>query len=171
VQAYWDIYPTFLHKAFTRAFTEGLSDPTSRVTESEWIKILGHLRDVLVQCNHCHATNFLDEDNPGQVCARCQRPIERPLVLHVGRRRLVVSPFTKIRSTDAPASEDEVQEWARVRRHPSDAHRWGLENLTTNSWSGTLPDGSTFHIDAHQTVELLPGLRLELPSGVMMVGR
>jgi hypothetical protein len=113
----------------------------------------------------------LDEDNPGQVCARCQRPIERPLVLHVGRRRLVVSPFTKIRSTDAPASEDEVQEWARVRRHPSDAHRWGLENLTTNSWSGTLPDGSTFHIDAHQTVELLPGLRLELPSGVMMVGR
>jgi eukaryotic-like serine/threonine-protein kinase len=171
VQAYWDIYPGFVHDAFTRAFTEGLNDPASRVTESEWIKLLGRLRDVLVQCNHCQATNFLDQDKQAQQCARCGRGMERPLVLHLGRRRLVVSPFTRIRSNDVPSSEDGVQDHARVRRHPSDAHRWGLENLTGNAWAGILPDGSKFDIDAHETVELIPGLRLELPSVVVMVGR
>ncbi len=171
VQAYWDMYPAFLHEAFTRAFTDGLQDPASRVTESEWIKLLGRLRDVLVQCNHCQATNFMDEEQPGQQCARCHVGLDRPLVLHLGRRRLVVSRFTKIRSSDVPSSEDEAHDYARVKRHPSDAHRWGLENLTGSAWTGTLPDGSRFDIDAHETVELIPGLRLELPSVVVRVGR
>ncbi len=171
VKAYWEIYPAFLREAFTRAFTEGLHDPTSRVTESEWIKHLGRLRDAMVQCEYCQATNFVDEEKSTQQCARCHRQMSQPLLLHLGRRRLVVSSFTRIRPTDAPSSEDEVQDFARVRRHPSDARRWGLENLTGRAWVGTLPDGRRFDIGTDQTVDLIPGLRLELPSVVVRVGR
>ena len=170
VRAYWNLYPAFLRDAFTQAFTEGLEDPAARVTESEWIKLLGRLRDAMVQCSSCQATNFLDEDRATQACARCHRDMTRPLILHLGRRRLAVSAFTRIRSTDAPSSEDEVQDHARVRRHPSDPRRWGLENLTGVRWVGTLPDGNRFDIDTAQTVELIPGLRLELPSVVVTVG-
>jgi eukaryotic-like serine/threonine-protein kinase len=171
VTAYWGIYPVFLRETFTRAFTEGLRDPASRVTESEWIKVLGRLRDTMVQCEFCQATNFLDEAQGAQGCARCHRVMSRPLMLHLGRRRLVVSPFTKIRPTDAPSSEDEVQDFARVRRHPNDSGRWGLENMTGRAWVGTLPDGRKFDIERDQIVDLIPGLRLELPSVVVMVDR
>ncbi len=171
VTDYWNIYPGFLRDAFTRAFTEGLRDPAARVTESEWIKILGQLRDSMVQCEHCRATNFLDDERPAQACARCNRELSPPLLLHLGRRRLVVSPFTRVRATDAPVSEDEAADFARVRRHPTNAHRWGLVNLTGRSWVGTLPDGRRFDIASDQTVDLVPGLRLELPSFVMVVGQ
>jgi DNA-binding helix-hairpin-helix protein with protein kinase domain len=171
VQRYWDVYPRFLHATFTRAFTDGLVDPASRVTESEWIKVLGRLRDAMVQCEHCQATNFVDEEQPGQRCASCQHRMARPLVLQIGRRRLVVSSFTRIRATDAPSSEDEGQDLARVRRHPSDSSRWGLENLTDHAWIGTLLDGTRFDVKTEETVELTPGLRLELPSVVVTVGR
>jgi DNA-binding helix-hairpin-helix protein with protein kinase domain len=171
VNAYWDIYPAFLREAFTRAFTEGHRDPTARVTESEWIKILGRLRDALTQCAHCHATNFADETKPTSRCGRCHRELERPMVLQFRRRRLVVSPFAKIPTTDRPSAEGELEDYARVRRHPSDAHRWGLENVSGQSWAGTLPDGTRIDVRADQTVELMPGLRLELPSTVVTVGR
>jgi DNA-binding helix-hairpin-helix protein with protein kinase domain len=171
VNAYWNVYPEFLRAAFIRAFTEGLRDPAARVTESEWIKILGRLRDVLTQCGHCGATNFADESRPENVCGRCQHRLERPLVLQFRRRRLVVSPFAQIRATDRPSAEDELEDYARVRQHPSDAHRWGLENLSGQSWVGTLPDGTRIDVHAHETVELMPGMRLELPSTVVTVGR
>jgi DNA-binding helix-hairpin-helix protein with protein kinase domain len=171
VEAYWKVYPRFLHEAFIRAFGIGLMDPASRVTESEWIKVLGRLRDVLVQCAHCGATNFMDEEDPAQQCARCHRPLERPLILHIGRRRIVVSPFAKIRSSDAPASEDDTLDYARVRRHPFDPSRWGLENLSGAAWVGTLPDGSRIDIAANETVDLIPGLRLEIQSIVVDVRR
>lgn len=170
VQTYWNLYPGYLHDAFTRAFTEGLEDPAARVTESEWIKILGRLRDTMVQCSSCQATNFLDEGRASQECARCHRDLSRPLILHLGRRRLAVGAFTRIRPTDAPSSENEGRDHARVRRHPSDPGRWGLENLTGARWVGTLPNGTRFDVESKQTVELVPGLRLELPSSVVTVG-
>jgi DNA-binding helix-hairpin-helix protein with protein kinase domain len=171
VNAYWNVYPDFLREAFTRAFTEGLRDPAARVTESEWIKILGRLRDALMQCAHCGATNFADESHPLNVCGRCRRGLEPPLVLHLGRRHLVVSSFAKLRATDRPSAEDEPDHYARVRQHPADAHRWGLENLTGRSWVGTLPDGTRIDVRADETVELMPGLRLELPSAIVTVHR
>lgn len=171
VQAYWDIYPTFLRRGFTRAFTEGLHDPASRITESQWIKLLDRLRDAMVQCDHCGSTNFWDEEQPSRKCARCHEAMSQPLMLHIGRRRIAVSKFVRIRSTDGTSSEEDPQDVARVRRHPSDSHRWGLENLTGRAWGGVLPDGRRFDVEAHQTVELIPGLRLELPSLVVVVGR
>ncbi len=171
VQAYWNLYPVFLQAAFTRAFTEGLSDPASRVTESEWIKVLGRLRDAMVRCEYCQATNFVDDEKQENLCARCHRTLSRPLLLHIGRRHIVVSPFTRIALTDAPSSEDEAQELARVRRHPEDARRWGLENRTGRTWVGVLPDGRRLDIGEDETIELTPGLRLELPSMVVVVGR
>ena len=63
--AFWPIYPEFLHKLFTRAFTDGLRDPANgRVRESEWRAasrpsarchlLLSHLpgRELLRRRNH-----------------------------------------------------------------------------------------------------------------------
>ena len=33
---FWNLYPGYVRDIFTRAFTEGLRDPSARVRESEW---------------------------------------------------------------------------------------------------------------------------------------
>ena len=44
-------YPVVLMKAFEQVFTEGVSSPMSRLTATEWRKVLLQVRDFLVQVN------------------------------------------------------------------------------------------------------------------------
>lgn len=62
VLAHWQIYPQFLRDLFTRAFTEGLYDPThGRVQETEWRRAMSQLRDQVMTCPGCGAENFYDQ--------------------------------------------------------------------------------------------------------------
>ncbi len=169
VQAYWDIYPAFVREAFTRAFTEGLRDPGSRVTESEWIKVADRLADSMIQCAQCGATNFWDESDPSPSCARCQTPVRPPFVLSVGRRQVAVSRFARIRSEHLRLAAGESEDVARVRRHPTDSQRWGLENLTKRSWEAVLPDATAYQVQPGHTVELSGGLRINMRPGEIVV--
>jgi DNA-binding helix-hairpin-helix protein with protein kinase domain len=63
--AFWSIYPKFLRTLFTRAFTEGISDPQhGRVRESNWRAAMVRLRDSIIYCAHCNAENFHDAGEP-----------------------------------------------------------------------------------------------------------
>jgi hypothetical protein len=50
----------------------------------------------------------------------------------------------------------------RVRRHPQDAGRWGLQNLSDLTWQVRLPDGRTDALTPGKSVEIIPGLQLEV---------
>ena len=54
--AYWPLYPQFVRDLFTRAFTDGLTDPINgRVRESEWRSALLQLADSIMYCGGCGA--------------------------------------------------------------------------------------------------------------------
>lgn len=56
---FWNIYPDFFKKMFTRAFTDGLKDPIyGRVRETEWLIALTSLKDLLFNCEKCGSENF-----------------------------------------------------------------------------------------------------------------
>lgn len=168
VETYWRAYPQFLRQYFIQAFTVGLTDPWSRVTESEWIKAMRRLRDSMVQCPIRH-TNFVDPAvGSSQQCVRCERTVTSAYTLKLGRHRLPVSPFTEIRS-DHVAAAGEPSRLGRVRRHPGDPGRWGLHNLTRKTWEATLSDGQRFAVEPDRTVDLRTGMRIDLRPGIVHV--
>lgn len=58
---YWNIYPEFFKKLFTKSFTKGIFDPQyGRVRETEWQVALLELRDMMYYCGKCGSENFLD---------------------------------------------------------------------------------------------------------------
>jgi DNA-binding helix-hairpin-helix protein with protein kinase domain len=80
VLRWWPIYPRFVRALFERAFTAGLSDPSSgRVTEEQWLSALARLEDCVWTCS-CRASVFRDSEDPedpedpgdpGQRCWNC----------------------------------------------------------------------------------------------------
>jgi DNA-binding helix-hairpin-helix protein with protein kinase domain len=167
VQAYWDRYPAFLHDAFIRAFTDGLHDPMARVTESEWITIADRLADGMM-LSDAGDTVFWDAYDPDRVCRHAGHKLVPPFVLHVGRRRIAVSPFAQVRE-DHLSSSGRRTAVARARQHPADQRRWGLHNVSQRQWHATQLDGTVYAVEPQQTIEITPGLRVDLRPGLVAV--
>jgi hypothetical protein len=73
---WWPIYPRFVRTLFERAFTAGLSDPSSgRVTEEQWLSALARLEDCVWTCS-CGASVLRDPDDPGQRCWNCELTVQ-----------------------------------------------------------------------------------------------
>lgn len=169
VQAYWDRYPPFVHEAFVRAFTDGLRDPSARITESEWISVADRLADGMMVSEQTGDTVFWDRDQPDRVCAHCRHRLVPPFVLQVGRRRIAVSRFAQVREDHVSTTTRTARVLARARPHPTDPHRWGLHNVSRRRWNTTQPDGRTFAVEPDQTIEISPGLRVDLRPGELTV--
>ena len=76
----WRLYPGFIKRLFTRAFTDGLHEPRKRVREGEWMSAFSKLRDALFYCCHCghlqvlvnvslrHQVTWLKFSSDKQIC-------------------------------------------------------------------------------------------------------
>jgi hypothetical protein len=171
VQRYWAIYPQFLRDLFVHAFVTGLQQPDSRVTEGQWIKGMDRLRDGMVSCAVCGTTNFWDAGEPGRTCRTCQASLQPPLVIQVGRRTVAVNTLTTLRSDHFETGVDNPLTLGRMRRHPTEAERWGLVNVSGFPWSVSYPDGQLFVLEPERTTELVDGARLQIGSSDAVVRR
>jgi len=169
VSMYWQRYPRFVRETFVRAFTEGLEDPSARVTEGEWISVTDRLRDGMMTSPRTGATVFWDRADPGRVCGHCGHRLEPPFVIRVGRRDVVVSRFTQIRDDHVANTHRNPRVLARTRQHPQDPRRWGLHNVSGRAWRGRQHDGRPFTVEPDETVEITRGLSIDLHPGHLTV--
>jgi serine/threonine protein kinase len=171
--AIWPIYPKFLRDLFTRAFTTGIADPLhGRVRESEWRAAMVRLRDAIAYCHHCAAENFYDREALAAsaaepICWSCQRRYRKPLRMRIGRHIVVLNHDTRLfpHHVDEHRLYDFSTPVAEVRRHPTDPQRWGLLNVSAQTWflqgaespvptpvppgkATTLTDGARIHFGA-----------------------
>ncbi|MGA2721375.1 MAG: serine/threonine protein kinase [Bryobacteraceae bacterium] len=169
--AIWPIYPAFLRELFTRAFTTGISDPAhGRVRESEWRAAMIRLRDSVVCCEHCAGENFYDRE-PLQasaakdgICWSCQRRYRTPFRIRIGRNIVVLNRDTMLfpHHIDEQRAYDFSAPVAVVRRHPADPRRWGLENLSAESWVLEYQTGlAPREIPPGRTAALIHGGRID----------
>jgi eukaryotic-like serine/threonine-protein kinase len=167
VQQYWAIYPQFLRDLFLQAFVDGVADPSVRVTEGQWIKAMDRLRDGMVQCGTCGATNFWDPTEPDRRCVSCGGTLRPDFVLQVGRRKVAVSTLATLRSDHLTLGVDDSMVIGNVRRHPREPQRWGLENVSDRAWSATYPGGSQVGVEPGTTIEIVDGLRVHIGPAVV----
>lgn len=159
--AYKSVYPDEFQLLFEKAFVDGLT-PQKRVSLGEWRLGLLQLLASLNSCSHCGAENF---GNKGK-CWSCQRPLnERPIVRTSGKISLLLHKdsicYTDYFSTHANNEpfKDKVFE---VNQHPADPSKWGLKNLTKDTWTVTAADGGLLTVEPQRSLALRSGTKVQV---------
>ena len=68
----WPLFPSILKETFIDQFSkEKLNNPSSRLLEQEWQKIISRVRDELVVCPKCHQETLLDSCKGQNKCINC----------------------------------------------------------------------------------------------------
>lgn len=164
----WKIYPGFLRRLFTRAFTDGLHRPNTRVREGEWMAAFSRLRDSLYYCSHCSSPNFFDfeafANGAHQHCWRCSESSALPMQLSIGDRRILLNHQAKLYPHHLGERLDFSKVVAVVNQHPTDPGRWGLQNLGDAPWSIVSNDGQQLNVPVNRSAPLRNGLRIQFGS-------
>lgn len=166
--AFWAVYPTFLKDLFTQAFTTGLRDPVNgRVRETDWRTQLSRVRDSIYYCS-CGAENFFDVDRLRQEgglttrCWSCRAALHMPPRIRIGNTVVMLNPGSQLYPHHLEGSRNAVdfsKPFAEVTRHPADASRLGLKNLSDQAWTATI-DGAMHEVSPARSVALGNGTRI-----------
>lgn len=172
----WGLCPPDLQDLFIRAFTDGLNDPTRRVTEGEWQNLFSRIKDRIVACPRCHAENFLDFSGRSGACWNCRIPLPRPpfLVVHrpSGEVSIALSNGTTLRRrhvTLSPANDDGAAVIGIVVPHPAIPGASGIRNSTKTPWNAEFPDGSKSIVPPGRAVPLNPGIAITIDGVIITI--
>lgn len=160
----WNIYPNFLKRLFTRAFTVGLQNPDERVKEGEWIGGFSRLRDSLYYCSHCASPNFFDfealDNGQHQGCWRCAQNSVLPMRLEIGDRRILCNHQAELYPHHLGNRLDFSSVVAKIAQHPHNPDKWGLQNTSNQEWECISSDGKSVFVAPGKSVPLKHGLTL-----------
>jgi serine/threonine protein kinase len=166
---FWNLYPGYVRDIFTRAFTEGLRDPSARVRESEWRTVFSRMRDQIYYCHNCGAENFLaDEGDQAaplaeQACWFCHEIPVPPMRMLMGRHSIVLNQDTLLypHHLDPNRRNDYSEILAEMTPHPMRSDVWGLKNISGHTWTSVPPSGApVVDVPSSRSVSLIPGLRI-----------
>lgn len=166
VKRHWGICPQSLRDLFTHAFTIGLYDPRRRVTEGQWQRLFLQLQDGLIHCS-CQAENFWQPDQKRVRCWHCRRSLPIPPALRFnypgGQHDLLLKPGVHILKRHLNPMIDEIdgkEEIAQIVQHPQNPSLWGLQNLTSHTWTVTYPT-QTILVPPRRRASLAKGLKIQ----------
>lgn len=163
--AYARIYPAHLKKAFTRAFTSGLRDPDTRVTEREWKQILATMISSILHCPNCGAEIFYDPHKEAKgmplTCWNCKHDMKIPPKLVVGTRKIPITSDRKIFSDYIHDDGDMKTIVAEFVRNPKNPNLWGLHNKSQNPWTYTKKDGTKITVAPGKTASIVQGVSFD----------
>ncbi|MBR6707556.1 MAG: protein kinase [Clostridia bacterium] len=165
VLIYWDIYPQVIRDLFTRAFTEGLTQPNRRVTESEWMDAFANLMTGIIPCPSCGAEVFFDENKTAMgvphVCWKCGRSLQYPVSLVSGKTRVLLNRDATIRSHNIREDYDMDTVVGHVVRNPANPQLWGIENDSDANWTYIRADGRQVPVAPGRRVGIVRGARID----------
>ena len=145
----WPMFPPDLNAAFTKAFTSGLKDINSRITEQQWREVLMKARGMLVVIDG--KEQFVNAYQPNSVPKGCRLLRTEEQVIALAPNSILYSCQIDRLSTDyrTPA--------ALVKASNSDKSIYGLGNLTDKEWIVTIPNKNPVCVKPKGFAPLLPG--------------
>lgn len=136
----WGIYPKQLQEAFCKTFSkEAQHEPTKRLMESSWIKVLLETRSLLVKCPACGSLTFVGADAAEQrPCFWCKKLPAIPGYLKVNGFSLPMVAGEKVYSAQCIGGEDFTEVAAETIVKGGEV---GLVNRSSVDWDVKLPNG------------------------------
>lgn len=150
----WPAFPAILRDTFLQQFSqECLSNPSSRLIEAGWQKVIQQLRDMLVFCPQCGQETFVEDINAPK-CINCGKPFSIPGMLKLGTRTVALTPRTKV-YIDMDNKPDML-----VVSVPGDKYPVQLRNITNHNWTVETQSGNLKSIEPNQSVPIRAGLKV-----------
>ena len=148
----WPAFPAALRETFTREFSqERLKNPTSRMIESQWEKLVASIRDTLVRCPHCGEETFVEESGK---CMDCGLDIDTSCRLKIGTRSVILTKGTKVY-----IDNDNIAD-AQVVQRPGDPSKLLLKNLSAENWTAETPSGKIKTVEPAGLMPVNNGIKI-----------
>lgn len=148
----WGMYPPELQMVFTRAFTDGLKDINSRLTELEWEETLVKVRGMLVRVNG--REQFINVHAP-------QKIPDGVRFLKLPDRVVVLGEGTKLYECQTDSkSADFTKITGQVITSVMDKSLLGLRNESSSVWR-IISTGAERSIAPGNAVKIVPGMKID----------
>ncbi|MCM1060054.1 MAG: hypothetical protein NC452_07145 [Eubacterium sp.] len=149
----WSMFPPDLAAAFTKAFTKGLKDINSRITEQQWREVLIKARGMLVRLNG--KEQFVNAYKQETVPQGCR-------LLRTEEQVIALAPDSVLYNCQVDRiSTDYKTPAGLVRASTSDKTIYGLGNLTDKEWICTLPEKNPVKVKSKGFAPLIPGTTID----------
>jgi len=151
----WPLFTKVLQDAFIEAFSQELiKNPTQRMMESKWEKIIRQVRNQLVLCNSCENETFAGSDFVS-TCINCGRPVEVKFRLQTNDHGILALTPKKI------VLLGKIKEpVAVVRVSKKNAEIVAMQNLAQAKWVVETPDGKLKDINPTEFLPLEKGMKI-----------
>lgn len=151
----WPVFPQLLRDTFIQEFSqEKLKNPTSRMIEQNWEKIISQVRDALVRCPHCSEETFVDTAKTSYKCMNCGKDIDLSKRLIIQNRSLPLTDKTPIYIDNDNEADGLVTQ---------DATGFPLiKNVSNETWTVETPSGKIKTVQPQEIVPVKEGLKISL---------
>lgn len=155
----WPVFPAILKDTFIDQFSLAkLKNPTTRLIEQEWQKIISKVRDSLVICPTCGEETFLNDISGTCNCMNCGKTIDTSRYVKIGTRSLILTPNTKL-YIDNDNSAD-----ALVVVNPQDTTMMLIQNITNNKWTAETPSGKIKEVEPKGFMPVKAGIKISFSN-------
>jgi len=149
----WPALPKLLRETFLEEFSqEKLKNPTSRMIEQNWEKIISQVRDSLIVCPHCGEETFVDTEQQQDKCMDCGRDVDLSKRLVFANRSLPLTNKTSIYIDNDNIPDGVVT--ADNAGFPL------IKNVSTESWTVETPSGKVKTVDPQGILPIKDGLKI-----------
>ena len=149
----WPVFPQMLRDAFIEEFSkEKLQDPSTRMIEQNWKKIISSVRDSLVVCQHCAEETFVNVSDSTDKCMNCGKDVDLSKRLVINNRSL---PLTQ--NTYLYIDEDNTPDGVVT----TDSNGFMLiKNISTETWTVETPSGKIKTVAPNEILPVKEGLKI-----------
>ena len=160
----WPLYPDFLRQAFTKVFTDGLKNPSARLSDNEWFKILLKLKASIFKCKCKASKRFLvDSTITSYSCPKCNTTYPVYTITN-GREKygVIFGNNTKLMpfETDPIDYENHSVISAEMVESAKNPGVVGLRNCSSAEWTVTMPDGTIKQIPPGKAAVFVDGMQV-----------
>lgn len=149
----WPAFPQMLRDTFIEEFSkEKLQNPSSRMIEQNWKKIISTIRDSLVVCHHCAEETFVNISNTTDKCMNCGKDVDLSKRLVIKNRSLPL-----INKTFIYVDEDNTPDGVVT----TDSNGFMLiKNVSTETWTVETPSGKIKTVAQNEILPVKEGLKI-----------
>lgn len=152
----WSVFPPKLKDIFTQEFSkERLNNPSLRMIEDSWERIISQVRDELVFCPNCSEETFINDiETTTYLCMNCGKSIDTSNRLKIGNRLIVLTENTSIF-----LDRDNIPD-ALVISSPKNNGELAIKNISNTSWSVETPSGKIKLVVPQDVMPVKVGLKI-----------
>lgn len=149
----WPVFPQMLRDTFIEEFSkEKLQNPSTRMIEQNWKKIISSVRDSLVVCSNCGEETFVNISNSTDKCMNCGKDVDLSKRLVINNRSL---PLTN--NTAIYIDEDNTPDGVVT----TDRNGFMLiKNVSTETWTVETPSGKIKTVAPNEILPVKEGLKI-----------